>query len=849
MPSLTAVLLAAASAVPTSPSPLRALVSHSDLHYDAPVARSEEGMPLGNGRMGTLVWTTPDSLRFQINRDDIYPMSSHSTSFFERHGDYCGGAAFADVDLGGDVLKVPGFSQHLAVYDGAMTVSGGGVTARLVAWHAQDVIAIEIDDRRPVPAPIHVSLRMLRFASQYFGEPYEAMIREHKVAVRTLEHTATSQLHARGESIALTQEFKEGDHFDQSAVAVRVVGRRARPQFPSESEVRLAVPAARGRFVVLIGSGASFDAKEDVLAAVETALQSAVLKGYAGLADDNARWWHAFWERGFVDLASPDGAAEYVRDNYHYFLYLMASSSRGKFPPKFNGMLWNTGGDLRTWGSQHWFANLSCYYEALPSLNRPELMDPMFDMYQGAFDAYAAAARQQWGSEGIYIPETTFFDGLAPLPDDVAAEMRDLYLLRKPWEQRSARFLDYALPRHPHSSRWNWIESGKWVNGRWVIHERGAGPFGAVTHILGTTAKVPYLFWRRYEFTQDKEWLRARAYPMVKGAAEFYRHFPNLQKGADGRYHIHNTNSNESVYGATDSDEDLAAMKGIFAVAMRASEILGEDAPLREAWGEVLQNLPPLPTSDEPDALGPPDYKGPAVFVRGRRPAVQGRGMPDGNSLPAYFFDLVSLESDDRATFAVAETTFERSLRRGLAEDMPVGVLSRQAIAAATLGRADAVRIMIPNQMRALGAERASSYQKGGALANRLTLREGHQAVDAQRLGRAAEALHMALLQSSPARPGGDPVLRLFPAWPKEWDGSFKLAARGGFVVTSRIHGGRIEHVELESLAGAPCRMHNPWGSAAVAVSRNGGKPYRLEGERLEIATEKGERIRIVAAP
>jgi hypothetical protein len=32
----------------------------------------------------------------------------------------------------------------------------------------------------------------------------------------------------------------------------------------------------------------------------------------------------------------------------------MASSSRGKFPPKFNGMLWNTGGDLRSWGAQHW---------------------------------------------------------------------------------------------------------------------------------------------------------------------------------------------------------------------------------------------------------------------------------------------------------------------------------------------------------------------------------------------------------------------------------------------------------------------------------------------------------------
>ena len=105
----------------------------------------------------------------------------------------------------------------------------------------------------------------------------------------------------------------------------------------------------------------------------------------------------------------------------------MASSSRGKFPPKFNGMIWNTGGDLRTWGAQHWFANRAAITRR--SRHRPlELMDPVFDMYTGMHEASAVAARQQWGSQGIYIPETTYFDGLEKLPDDIAAEMRELYL-------------------------------------------------------------------------------------------------------------------------------------------------------------------------------------------------------------------------------------------------------------------------------------------------------------------------------------------------------------------------------------------------------------------------------------
>jgi hypothetical protein len=511
-------------------------------------------------------------------------------------------------------------------------------------------------------------------------------------------------------------------------------------------------------------------------------------------------------------------------------------------------MLWNTGGDARAWGSQHWFANLSCYYEALFAANRLELIDPVFAMYGGAREAYAAAARQQWGSQGIFIPETTFFDGLAPLPDDIAAEMRELYLLRKPWAERSARFVQYARPRHPHSSRWNWNGTGRWVDGQWAFEDRGSGPFGPVTHILGTTAKVAYLFWRRYEFTGDTGWLEHRAYPMIEGAAEFYRGFPNLERGTDGRYHIHGVNSNESVWGARDTDEDLSAMKGILAAAIRASERLGKDETRRAAWRELLDHLPPLPTSDDPEALRPADYRGPRVFVRGLRPAVQARGLrPDANSLPMWFFDLVSLESEDAGGLRIAQDTFAQYFSEPIGPQTPVGVLSKLAMAGALLGRTEAARFLVPSQMRSLRAERPATYGQGRPLANRLALREGHQAFDAQRLGRAADALQLALLQSQPPAPGGDPVLRLFPAWPKEWDASFKLRARGGFVVSASMSAGRVRTLELESQAGGRCRLRNPWAPGPVRLERAGARSERLEGELLEFATSAGERVWLTA--
>jgi hypothetical protein len=79
----------------------RALLAPADLVYSKPAPRSEESIPVGNGRMGTLVWITPASLRMQIDRADVYVNDSSTNSFFERHNDYCGGCGFVDIVCAG----------------------------------------------------------------------------------------------------------------------------------------------------------------------------------------------------------------------------------------------------------------------------------------------------------------------------------------------------------------------------------------------------------------------------------------------------------------------------------------------------------------------------------------------------------------------------------------------------------------------------------------------------------------------------------------------------------------------------------------------------------------------------
>jgi hypothetical protein len=825
---------------------LRTRISKSDLLYTHPVLRGEEGIPVGNGRMGTLVWTTPSQLRMQINRVDVYANNSTTSSFVEAANDYCGGCAFLDIDFGSEVFPESGVRQHLQVFDGRLLIEAAGVTLEVFPVFSHDVIAISVADHRTARMPITATLRALRYETKYLGAQLEIDASEHASTVQTRNQTAKSRLIGEDHRASLTQEFREGAYLCKSAVTVEFVGAPAVAEIANETSVRLRANDSEPS-LILIGSAASFDGQEDITDSARAQVEAVAGIDSVSLKAESEQWWHSFWQRGSLELRSKDGTAEFIQENYHYFLYLMASTSQGKFPAKFNGMLWNTGGDLRTWGAQHWYTNISCYYEALPASGRVELMDPMFDMYSGMFEACATAARQQWGSQGIYIPETAYFDGLERLPDSIASEMQALYLERKPWSERSNAFLEYAATRHPYSSRWNWMNVGHWKDGRYIVPERGDGPYGPTSHWFTSTAKVAYLYWRRYEYTQDHEWLRQRAYPMLRGAVEFYRCHPNVSKGADGKYHIRGANNGEAVRGAHDATEDLSAMRAATAALVRAAEILQIDAQMVPVWREFLENVAPLPTSGDPEALGVENYHGPRVLVSGLKPAMRPgspRMLQDINSLPTWFFDLCSVETRDREMVVLAENTLRQFILENPEEATKLRGLSKLAVAAASLGWTDAVQKMVPNQMKALPVEKSSAYKKAAALANRMSLLEGPQGLGAEHLGRAAEALHMALLQSNPPAPAEEPILHLFPAWPKDWDASYTLFARGAFTVTASMQTGEVRLLEIYSHAGSRCRLRNPF-SNTVHLYRDGKRAELMNGAMLEFGTEKGERIEV----
>jgi hypothetical protein len=781
------------------------LVSRADLHYVEPVTRSEEGMPVGNGRMGSMVWTAPTQLKFQINRVDVFAADGRTVSFPESDSDFASGCGYVDVNFasaGDDVFSSEAFTQHLSLYDATITTKGNGVTACVLAWPRRDVMAVEIDDQRRTPEPINIDLRMLRYQIKRITGRNHELAAQHAVEFQTAQHRATSTLGIRDGKITLTQQYAESfkdapPFYDASAVAVGVIGRVSRARYLNEATVQLSVAAGRGRFTVLIASAASFKPEADVAGLAIDELEAAAPKGFAGLRQETADWWRDFWAKGFVYMHSDSGQADFAEANYTYFIYLMGASSRGEYPPHFNGMLWRTTGDMSRWGSQYWSANTLAYYSNLMPANRLDLMDPLFAMYFNMLDACALAARQQWASQGIWIPEICWFNGPEPLPENLVEEFQDLFLVRKPYEARSKEFQWYIETKTRHASRWNFQSDGHWDHGHFVVPTKAQvqpgrfgspeinGIFGHCTHILSVASRIANLFYQRYEFTQDTAWLRDKAYPLIKGSAEFYRHFPNFSKGDDGRYHIHHVNSGESDWNSSDTSNEVAAMRMIFPLAIHVSQLLDVDPQLRPIWQEISDNLPDA--QSRTDRSGTRRQRPYGSFVYGGKGIIEPIG-PDAE-LKARFLGFNALNSfiDPKGTGG-------------------------------------------PQIFR-----------------NRLRMREGPGAIDAEHIGGLSMGIHQTMLDSSPDAVTDEPI-RIFNDWPADWDAAFTLRARGAFIVGTAFQDGKIPLVEIRSQLGSTCRLANPWGDNKVTLYRNGKKSEYVTGDVLVFATDRNETIIVVPA-
>lgn len=308
---------------------------------------------------------------------------------------------------------------------------------------------------------------------------------------------------------------------------------------------------------------------------------------------------------------------------------------------------------------------------------------------------------------------------------------------------------------------------------------------------IENTAFMLQPFWQVFQYTQDLDFLRKRAYPMMVEGARFYADY--VKKGDDGCYHVVPTVSQEH-WGLTpqfglnrDSVGALSFVKYHLKACIEASELLGVDAAERERWREIVAHLAPYPTLAT--------EKGPVFCDVRDAPQLLNYNIT-ANLVMVLWAEDLSLDSPPEL--------LERA-RRSL----------------------DAI------------PDRPHSPREG--YLRQIELRLGvPKAPDLSPQGRVL------------SWPGRIHLYAGVPAGTSLEDRFSDLLAVGGFEVSAAHTGTEVRGVRLKSRAGRLCKVRRPWPPGEVKVMKLPSREivkHTMDGDTIVFRTQAGQTYALLSGP
>lgn len=336
----------------------------------------------------------------------------------------------------------------------------------------------------------------------------------------------------------------------------------------------------------------------------------------------------------------------------------------------------------------------------------------------------------------------------------------------------------------------------------WVVHHlsdvwghttpsdgvQGVWPMGA--------AWLAQHFWEHYAFTRDRTFLANEAYPVMKGAAEFILDFltpdpkgrlaTNPSFSPENAFFLPDRTTSRFTYSAT---MDLEIIHDLFTNTIAAAQVMGQDEPFVRTLRSTLAKLPPLQISGKTGRLQEwiEDYDEPEPGHRhlshlyalypGRQITL--RGTP---ALTA----AARSSMEYRLSHAGGQTGWSRAWIVNFYARLEEGTLAHDSLVAL-------LRDNTTNTL--LDLHPPQIFQIDGNLA-------------------ATAGIAEMLLQSH------DGELRILPALPAAWpSGTVKgLRARGGYTVEIAWANGRATRVAIASQTDGPVRIRLSAGDDAGAV-------------------------------
>ncbi len=523
------------------------------LWYDKPASVWEEALPVGNGRLGAMIYGGTEEDHIQFNEETLWTGEPHDYSNSDAYR-YLGTIRqllwegkqeeaeklalehFMSKPLRqkkyqpfGDLwLRFPGHSQvtdyrrelnlNEAVCKTSYTTGGVKFTREYFASYPDNVIVIKITSGKKAMVTFDVSLTAVHEGySSTTGED-GTLVLDFKVSDGVLRGRSLVKVETRGGKISADGGTIHVERADEA-----VLWLSAATSFVNPSDV----------------SG-------DERQRTEASTARATEKGFGPVRSDHVADYSKYFSRFSIFLGDPPGedlptdrrielidermdnslAAIYVQ--YGRYL-LLASSREGTYPANLQG-IWNDKPDP-SWDSKYTVnINTEMNYWPAEILNLAECHDALFRMVEEIVPAGEKVAVNHYNAPGWVLHHNTdLWRGAAPI---------------------------------------NASDHGIWVTGSgWLAHH----------------------YWEHFLYSLDTLFLREKAWPVMKGAARFYAAF--LVKDPGTGYLISTpSNSPENGGLVAGPTMDHQIIRSLFKACIKSSEILLTD----KGFADTLRTMMPL---------------------------------------------------------------------------------------------------------------------------------------------------------------------------------------------------------------------------------------------------------------